>query len=94
MEILFFIDFLIYGAFKVSFLRTATLSVDDKINDATDAIELKAFPSRAAEIEQKKMRRRNLGDGNDYTVVKQMGGVIDFDDGDMERGEIIGANVL
>lgn len=64
MQILLFADFLMYYLIEVSCLRSMSLFADDKVNDASDAIELRAFPSRAPEIEQKRLRRRNRQDTN------------------------------
>ncbi|CAD7973790.1 unnamed protein product [Amoebophrya sp. A120] len=62
LQILLFADFLAFYICGVSCLRTVALFADDKINDAGDAIELRAFPSRAPEVEQKRLRRRNRQD--------------------------------
>eukprot|EP00392_Amoebophrya_sp_AT5.2_P015419 g15621.t1 len=64
LQILLFADFLMYYLIEVSCLRSMSLFADDKVNDASDAIELRAFPSRAPEIEQKRLRRRNRQDTN------------------------------
>ena len=62
IEIAFFGDFLMYAITGASFLRTAILGLDDKLNDVSDQIELKVFPNRADEVEQNRLRRRNMGD--------------------------------
>jgi len=69
IEIGFFVDFLMYAIIGVSFLRNAILGLDDKLNDVQDTIELKAFPSKADEIEQNRLRRRNQGE-QEYKQVR------------------------
>lgn len=82
IEIAFFGDFLMYAITGASFLRTAILGLDDKLNDVSDQIELKVFPNRADEVEQNRLRRRNMGDQeyrqvrtqseNEYTLGEQV----------------------
>jgi len=57
-EIVFFLDFLFYRILKVSFLRTAVLSVDDKVNDMEEIIEAKIL-GKEPEI-QGNLRRRHV----------------------------------
>jgi len=59
IEILFFIDFLNYRFTGNSMLRTAVLSVDTKINEISDKVEMKVLgTSSRAETEHGEMRRR------------------------------------
>ena len=48
------------------------LYTDDKVNEAGDAIELSVFPAREHEVEQKRLRRRNLQDNNPYQQIKSV----------------------
>lgn len=71
LQNLLFFDFLLYLFSSISCLRTLTLSFDDRVNDASDAIELTVFPNRAPEVEQKRLRRRNLNDAtNPYQQIE------------------------
>lgn len=62
IEIVFFLDFLNYRFTGNSFLRTAVLSVDTKINEISDKVEMKVLGSTRAERSQDseggEMRRR------------------------------------
>jgi hypothetical protein len=62
IEIIFFIDFLNYRFTGNSMLRTMVLSVDSKINEISDQIELKVTGSTRSETikseEGSEMRRR------------------------------------
>merc|ERR1719412_2077420 len=62
IEIIFFIDFLNYRFTGNSFLRTMVLSVDTKINEISDKVELKVLGSSSAVRAEKdsgsEMRRR------------------------------------
>ncbi|CAD7959044.1 unnamed protein product [Amoebophrya sp. A25] len=85
LQILLFSDFLTYYICDISCLRTLVLYSDDKINDAGDAIELRAFPSRAPEVEQKRLRRRNRNEPGYQQVGTDLGdptmvGRPEFDD--------------
>lgn len=64
IEILFFIDFLNYRFTSNSMLRTMVLSMDTKINEISDKVEMKVLGSTRAErieTEGGEMRRRNKG---------------------------------
>merc|ERR1712117_932771 len=62
IEIIFFIDFLNYRFTGNSMLRTMVLSVDTKINEISDQVELKVLGSSSAVRAEKntgsEMRRR------------------------------------
>jgi len=59
IEIMFFIDFLNYRFTGNSMLRTAVLSVDTKINEISDKVEMKVLgTSSRMESEHGEMRRR------------------------------------
>lgn len=59
LQCLLFFDFLLFYVTGISCIKSVVIAVDDRVNDAGDAIELKAFPARAPEVEQKRLRRRN-----------------------------------
>jgi ER lumen protein retaining receptor len=66
IEIVFFFDFLNYRFTGNSFLRTMVLSVDTKINELSDKVEMKVLGSssavRAEKAEGSEMRRRRKVD--------------------------------
>merc|ERR1711979_132303 len=66
IEILFFVDFLNYRFTGNSFLRTMVLSVDTKINEISDKVELKVLGTSSAQrlesSEGGEMRRRKRAD--------------------------------
>jgi len=77
LEILFFADFLSYQFQHMSILRSMVLTIDDKVNEVVEAVELKAFPNRAEGSktggENGGMRRRNVvGNQQEYSEVVAM----------------------
>merc|ERR1712087_362583 len=66
IEIIFFVDFLNYRFTGNSMLRTMVLSVDTKINEISDKVELKVLGSNSAVRAEKEggsgMRRRRKAD--------------------------------
>lgn len=63
MDILLFVDFLNYRFTSNSFLRSMVLSVDTKINEISDKVELKVLgTSRSSEGGENIRRRRKGGD--------------------------------
>merc|ERR1711904_596255 len=64
IEIMFFLDFLNYRFTGNSMLRSMVLTVDTKINEISDKVEMKVLGSTRAErieTEGGEMRRRNKG---------------------------------
>jgi len=72
LQMLFFVDFCFFVGTGFSCLRTLVLFADDKVNDAGDSLELRVFPGRVNEVEQKKLRRRNLTEDNPYQQINSV----------------------
>lgn len=72
IEIIFFIDFLNYRFTGNSFLRSMVLTVDTKINEISDKVELKVLgkSSRVERIETEggEMRRRRKAENDDGSM--------------------------
>lgn len=69
MEILFFIDFLNYRFTGNSMLRSAVLTVDTKINEISDKVEMKVLGTSSVQRQETEggemRRRRKAGEGDD-----------------------------
>jgi len=75
IEILLFVDFLNYRFTGNSMLRSAVLTVDSKINEVADKVELKVLGTSAVqrqETEGGEMRRRRKGGEDDASPLEEV----------------------
>jgi ER lumen protein retaining receptor len=72
IEIIFFVDFLNYRFTGNSFLRSMVLTVDTKINEISEKVEMKVLGSSGRneriETEGGEMRRRRKGDSGEHPM--------------------------
>merc|ERR1711865_971581 len=75
IEILLFVDFLNYRFTGNSMLRSAVLTVDSKINEVADKVEMKVLGTSAVQRQEKEggeMRRRRKGAEDDASPMEDV----------------------
>jgi hypothetical protein len=70
LQIAFFLDYIVYrfSSEEKSFLRQCVLVTDDKVNEVVDTVEMVVAPSRKLGVEQRQLRRRNVGGGSNGLI--------------------------